>query len=135
MRTVLLNAGPLAHLSPAASNDNSLIGFGKAIIMNDGVIEKIEDSTDALDEYGTPTTSQQASGDLQIIDLHGKAVVPGFIDTHTHLLWAGDRSQEVGWRQEGLTYAEIASRGGGIRHTVERTRLATKEELLSLIHI
>ena len=135
MRTVLLNAGPLAHLAPSVHNDNELVSNGKAIIIKDGVIEDIKDSIDASDEFGSPTTPEQAPRDLHIIDLHGKAVVPGFIDAHTHLLWAGDRSQEVGWRQEGLTYAEIASRGGGIRHTVERTRQATEEELIELGYV
>ena len=135
MRTVLLNAGPLAHLAPSKHNDSELISVEKAIIIKDGVIEEIKDSIDALDEFGLPTAPGQTPRGLHVIDLGGKAVVPGFVDAHTHLLWAGDRSQEVGWRQKGLTYTEIASRGGGIRHTVERTRQATEEELIELGYV
>ena len=67
-----------------------------------------------------------------MFDLEGQSIVPGLIDGHTHLIWAGDRSREVSWRREGKTYAEIANMGGGIQHTVRETRDATDDALVKL---
>jgi imidazolonepropionase len=57
------------------------------------------------------------------------AVVPGLVDCHTHLVFAGDRSEEFAARCGGATYAEIAAKGGGIMSTVRATRAATPAEL------
>ena len=63
------------------------------------------------------------------IDASGCTVVPGFVDAHTHVVYAGDRRGELQRRLAGATYAEIAAAGGGIVHTVEATRRATEDEL------
>jgi imidazolonepropionase len=67
--------------------------------------------------------------DATIIDARGGAVIPGFVDPHTHVVFAGDRRQELRRRLAGLTYAEIAAEGGGILSTVVATRAATEAEL------
>ena len=64
-----------------------------------------------------------------IIDAQGGAVVPGFVDPHTHVVFAGDRREELRRRLAGLTYAEIAAEGGGILSTVVATRAATEDRL------
>lgn len=65
----------------------------------------------------------------QVIDAKGCSIVPGFVDPHTHLVFAGDRRDELQRRLAGATYADIAASGGGIVKTVYATRWATEEEL------
>ncbi len=70
--------------------------------------------------------------DAVVVDVEGAAVVPGFVDAHTHLTWAGDRAAEYGARLAGATYLEIQEAGGGINSTVRATRAATEEQLAVL---
>jgi imidazolonepropionase len=72
-----------------------------------------------------------AVSDAVIVDARGAVVVPGFVDPHTHLLFAGDRRDELQQRLAGATYADIAARGGGIVKTVEATRNASEEDLVA----
>ena len=66
-----------------------------------------------------------------IVDGRGKSLVPGFVDPHTHVVFAGDRRDELRRRLAGATYADIAAAGGGILSTVRATREATEEALAS----
>src|SRR5437879_3038950 len=68
--------------------------------------------------------------DTVVIDAGGRIVLPGFVDAHTHPVFAGTRSDEFERRSEGATYAEIRAAGGGIRSTVRKTRAATERGLL-----
>jgi imidazolonepropionase len=63
------------------------------------------------------------------IDAEGKTVLPGFVDPHTHLVFAGSREHEFAQRIQGRSYMEIAAAGGGIHATVAATRLASKDDL------
>jgi imidazolonepropionase len=63
-------------------------------------------------------------------DAQGKVVMPGFVDPHTHLIWAGDRAGEFEMRLQGKTYMEIMAAGGGIVSTVNATRSASTDELM-----
>jgi imidazolonepropionase len=65
-----------------------------------------------------------------VIDAAGRTVVPGFVDAHTHVVYAGDRRDELRRRLEGATYQEIAQQGGGILSTVRATRTATIDALV-----
>ena len=69
-----------------------------------------------------------ADGETEI-DCHGRVVLPGFVDPHTHLVFGGWRQNEFEMRLAGKTYKEIAEAGGGILSTVIHTRLATEDEL------
>jgi imidazolonepropionase len=69
------------------------------------------------------------SPDHQIADAGGRVVAPGFVDAHTHLVFAGTRADEYELRAKGATYEQIAAAGGGIRSTVRKTRAASEDEL------
>lgn len=66
----------------------------------------------------------------QVIDARGCSVVPGFVDPHTHLVFAGDRRDELRLRLAGASYADIAASGGGIVKTVNATRFASEHDLV-----
>jgi imidazolonepropionase len=65
------------------------------------------------------------------LNASGRVVMPGFVDPHTHLVWAGDRSAEFELRLQGKTYLEILAAGGGILSTVRATRQASFDELVA----
>ena len=65
----------------------------------------------------------------KLISAYGKTVMPGLVDPHTHLVFAGSRENEFAMRIQGKTYPEIAAAGGGINATVAATRTASKDDL------
>jgi len=69
--------------------------------------------------------------ECEVIDAGGRVVMPGFVDAHTHPVFAGTRTGEFEERASGATYQEIAARGGGIQSTVRSTRRATLDELVA----
>ncbi len=70
--------------------------------------------------------------DAAVIEARGLTVLPGFVDAHTHLPFAGDRAKEFGLRIQGWTYQQLAERGMGIQTTVKATRAASLDDLLAL---
>ena len=75
------------------------------------------------------TTSVRPMAFCKLIDAYGKTVMPGLVDPHTHLVFAGSRENEFVMRIQTKTYLEIAAAGGGINATVAATRQASKAEL------
>jgi imidazolonepropionase len=71
----------------------------------------------------------------EVIDASRRVVLPGFVDSHTHLVFAGTREDEFEQRLEGCSYQEVAARGGGINATVGRVRSATKEQLKAIARV
>ncbi len=69
--------------------------------------------------------------DCEVVDSAGRVVMPGFVDAHAHPVFAGTRANEFEERSQGVTYQEIAARGGGIQSTVNATRAATLDDLVS----
>jgi imidazolonepropionase len=68
----------------------------------------------------------------QIVDADGRAVLPGFVDSHTHFVFAGDRAEEFQLRHAGVSYEELARQGRGILSSVRATRAASDDELADL---
>lgn len=65
-----------------------------------------------------------------VVNAQGRAVIPGFVDSHTHFIFGGYRDEEFLWRAAGLPYMEIHKRGGGIATSVAATRAASTQELV-----
>lgn len=82
-------------------------------------------------EWVGPMTQwvQSLPADFAELDATGKVVVPGFVDSHTHTMFAGDRAHEFALRSQGATYQQIAEEGGGILNTIRNVRAASKKEL------
>lgn len=77
----------------------------------------------------TAAVREQVGGATRVIDARGKAVLPGLVDAHTHVVFAGDRVDEFERRLQGATYLEIMAAGGGIMSTVRATRAASEQQL------
>jgi imidazolonepropionase len=89
-------------------------------------------SSDLIDRVGTRAEIEPLVGEgCKVIDAGRRVCLPGFVDAHTHPVFAGTRADEFERRAEGATYQEIAAAGGGIRATVRRTREATEDELVA----
>ena len=110
-------AGPARARVGAEMRELGVIRDG-AIIVRDGVIGQVGARRDLV----LPR---------EIIDAGGRVVMPGFVDAHTHPVFAGNRADEFEKRAAGATYQEIAAAGGGIRSTVRKTRAASEDELFS----
>jgi imidazolonepropionase len=90
------------------------------VIVTDGIISHVL-------KKGEPIPID-VSG-YQEIDATGKALLPGFVDPHTHFVFGGHREEEFSWRMRGDSYMSIMERGGGIVNTTKATREASEEEL------
>ncbi|MEX0609404.1 MAG: imidazolonepropionase [Balneolaceae bacterium] len=97
-----------------------------AIYIRDGIIKAVGPLAEVM---------EKVEDHPKILDAEGKAAVPGFVDSHSHLVFGGSRANEFAMRSAGATYEEIAAKGGGIVSTVEATRKASKEELKDLARI
>lgn len=96
---------------------------GGSLLIRDGVIVSVGDAS---------KVSAQASADAAKLDAKGLVVMPGFVDPHTHPVFAGSREDEYEMRAAGLTYQQIAAKGGGIRSSVRKTRAASESELFEM---
>jgi len=99
-----------------------------AVVVREGIIDAVGTTGKILSEL--EKTESDMSG-FDIIDAESRAVLPGFVDSHTHLVFGGYRAEEFSWRLRGDSYMEIMNRGGGIVNTVQATRKAAIEELVA----
>ncbi|PYK06009.1 MAG: imidazolonepropionase [Verrucomicrobia bacterium] len=84
-----------------------------------------------IDIVGSSDRIEKNASSAEIIDAGGRVVLPGFVDAHTHLVFAGNRLDDFERRARGETYEQIAKAGGGIWSTVEKTRAASGDELFA----
>ena len=123
----VLNASQLVTLSgprrPRVGIELSEVGIIRdgGMLIRDGKIESVDPS----DEI------EKNVGDAEVVDAGARVVMPGFVDAHTHLVFAGNRLEDFERRSRGETYEQIAKAGGGIWSTVEKTRAASVADLLS----
>ena len=118
----LVTCRGIAPKTGAAMADIGIIPDG-AMWIEDGVIRRVGTTAEVMDGLDT--------AGAEVIDAAGHCVLPGFVDPHTHFLFAGNRAEEFSWRLRGDTYMQIMERGGGIVNTVRATREASQEELLA----
>jgi imidazolonepropionase len=103
---------------------------GKYSIIEDAALV----TAGSLIEWIGPLAELPQGDYAQVHDLQGAWVTPGLIDCHTHTVFGGNRSGEFEQRLEGVSYAEIAAKGGGIASTVRATRAASEDELFASAH-
>src|SRR5438876_10699162 len=83
-----------------------------------------------IEIVGSSEEIAKNAGDAEVIDAGGRVVLPGFVDAHTHLVFAGNRLEDFERRARGESYEQISKAGGGISYTVEKTRAASEHDLL-----
>ena len=113
-------AGPKRPRVGAEMSELAIIRDG-GMLIREGKIEILGSSEEVA----------KNARDVEIIDADGRVVLPGFVDAHTHLIFAGNRLDDFERRARGETYEQIAKAGGGIWSTVEKTRAASSEELFN----
>src|SRR5262252_3260704 len=123
----VLHAAQLVTLSgpkrPRVGTELSALG----IIRDGGMLIRDE----KIERVGPSDEIKKNVGDAEIVDARGRIVMPGFVDAHTHLVFAGNRLDDFERRARGETYEQIAKAGGGIWSTVEKTRAANEGDLLA----
>jgi imidazolonepropionase len=124
----VLHASQLVTLSgpkrPRVGRELLALGIIRdgGMLVRDGKIESV----------GPTDEIEKNVGDAEVVDAGGHIVMPGFVDAHTHLVFAGNRLDDFERRARGETYEQIAKAGGGIWSTVEKTRAASELDLLTL---
>lgn len=118
---VVTLAGPTRPRVGPELRELGIISNGGIFVRN-GLIEQVGSSSQ-IEKLSEPNTT--------VIDAGGRVLLPGFVDAHTHPVFAGTRVDEFEERSKGATYQEIAARGGGIQSTVNHTRAASGEELVA----
>ena len=119
-----------AHDSDGRVAQSESLGFIEdAVIVEDqGLIRWLGSRS----EFEASRQALGVSSNTEIVSLSGTNILPAFTECHTHLVFAGDRSDEFEMRNQGVSYQEIAKRGGGILSTVNATRGASAEDLRAL---
>lgn len=128
-KLIIKNASELVTCKgngPKHGKDMSNIELIKngCIVIEDDIIVDVGKTDDILKNYNLK--------DYKVIDASNKAVLPGFIDSHTHLIFGGYRADEFSWRLRGDSYMSIMERGGGITSTVRATRDTSLEEFIEV---
>lgn len=134
---IIINAKELLTLSGNSSRPKTREQMDELGIVRNGAIAVSKDKIIACGTSDEVMEEVSKTSDTIEIDASEKVVMPGFIDSHTHLVFAGSRENEFEQRIKGASYLDILRSGGGIYSTVRATRAASKEELMkkSLGHL
>ncbi|WP_137286579.1 imidazolonepropionase [Halorussus salinisoli] len=127
---VTLEEGDDAETGEADGEDAKANTEDELGIYTDAAIAIEDDEVARVGPTGPVTREFPPENATHAVDASGKSVVPGFVDPHTHALFAGDRSDEFEAKLQGKTYQEIHEEGGGILRTVRATREAGDDRLL-----
>ncbi len=122
---LILNAGQLLTLAGGPQRGHDL---GELGLVADGAVAVRDGRVLAAGPSDEMRRKFEAE---RLLDAEGRVVMPGFVDPHTHLIWAGDRAHEFEERLSGVPYLEILEAGGGILSTVRETRRASLEALVA----
>lgn len=122
---LVFNAGQLLTLEGGPQRGGEL---GRLDIVDDAAVA-IRDGR--ILELGPSQALRERYSAARELDAGGAVVMPGFVDPHTHLIWSGDRAHEFEQRVGGVPYLDILQAGGGILHTVRKTRAASVEQLVA----
>lgn len=98
-------------------------------IIEDGLVAVEDGKIVEVGRTGELKPNLKLTANTKVIDAENMVAMPGFVDCHTHLVYGGSREEEFELRAQGMSYMDIAARGGGIRATVRATRSATREQL------
>jgi imidazolonepropionase len=129
---VIKNAAQLVTAKSSGGRPSRGRDMAEVHVLNDAALV----SQDGVITWVGPTASlPPMDGEADVIDAAGKTILPGLVDSHTHLIWSGSREDEFEQRLQGHTYQEIAAAGGGINATVARVRQSSKEELKRLARL
>lgn len=131
--TVIRNIGQLVTISqqPVAGASGSLqVLSNAALAVHNGLVTWIGPDDEAEPMFQHTATLAQA--DIATVDAQGAVVTPGLVDSHTHLLFAGDRAEEFHLRRGGVSYGALLAQGRGILTTMRATREADTETLTNL---
>ncbi|HEV7797551.1 MAG TPA: imidazolonepropionase [Pyrinomonadaceae bacterium] len=120
---VVTLAGPARPRVGPEMRELSIVAGGAMLVEGERIVK-------VGSRAGIEKLIETGGADCEVIDAGGRIVMPGFVDAHTHPVFAGTRASEFEERAEGATYQEIAARGGGIQSTVRATREATVDELV-----
>jgi len=123
----VLHASQLITLSGPKRPRNAIELSELGIIRNGGMF--VRDGK--IETAGPSDEIEKNAGDAEVLDVAGRVVMPGFVDAHTHLVFAGNRLDDFERRARGETYEQIAKAGGGIWSTVAKTRAASEPDLLA----
>jgi imidazolonepropionase len=129
MSLVIRHASELVRVAASGERRKTGADAYHAVVLRDGALV-VEGERIAW--VGPTADLPLLPPDATILDATGQVVLPGFVDSHTHLIFAGTRLDEFEQRLRGMSYQEISAKGGGINATVQCVRQSSREELKAL---
>ncbi len=127
---LLINAGQLVTVAGNSDHPKRGEELSEIAVITDGAVAARDGVIAAVGTTSELQDRVELEEDAVVIDAQGKVVLPGLVDPHTHVVFAGSREHELEMKIQGMPYLEILARGGGILDTVRSTREASREDLV-----